>query len=86
MRLPRARGLVNRVVAAEALDAEVDALAATIIAKSPAAIAAGKRLFYAQRELPIEAAYSLAGDVRAHNATLEDARCGIARFARRNGP
>jgi enoyl-CoA hydratase/carnithine racemase len=80
----RERGLVNRVVPAEALDAEVAALAATIAAKSPAAIAAGKRLFYAQRELSIEAAYALAGEVMAHNATLEDARCGIARFTKRS--
>lgn len=79
----RERGLVNRVVPAEALDAEVAALAATIVAKSPAAVAAGKRLFYAQRELSIEAAYALAGEVMAHNATLEDARCGIARFTKR---
>jgi len=79
----RERGLVNRVVPPEALDAEVASLAASIVAKSPAAVAAGKRLFYAQRDLSIEAAYSLAGEVMAHNATLEDARCGIARFTKR---
>jgi len=79
----RERGLVNRVVAPSALDTEVAALAAAIVAKSPAAIAAGKRLFYAQRDLSIEAAYSLAGEVMAQNATLEDARSGIAHFTRR---
>src|SRR5579862_2032462 len=40
-----ARGLVNRVVAPELLDAEVEKLALSIAAKSAAAIAAGKRLF-----------------------------------------
>jgi enoyl-CoA hydratase/carnithine racemase len=79
----RERGLVNRVVAPEALDAEIEALTNSIIAKSPQAIAAGKRLFYAQKDLPIEAAYSLAGEVMAHNATLEDARRGIERFTKR---
>ena len=78
----RERGLVNRVVPREALDAEVDKLAATIAAKSPAAIAAGKRLFYEQRELPIAAAYVKAADVMATNAVMEDARRGIAKFIR----
>lgn len=79
----RERGLVNRVVAPELLDAEIGQLTSAIVAKSPAAIAAGKRLFYAQRDLSIEAAYSLAGEVMAHNATLADARQGIARFTKR---
>ena len=79
----RERGLVNRVVAPDALDAEIEALTASIVAKSPAAVAAGKRLFYAQSELSIEAAYALAGDVMANNATMNDARHGIARFPKR---
>jgi enoyl-CoA hydratase/carnithine racemase len=80
----RERGLVNRVVAAELLDAEVEKLALTIAAKSPAAVAAGKRLFYQQRELPLEAAYARACEVIADNATWEDARRGIARFTKRD--
>jgi enoyl-CoA hydratase/carnithine racemase len=80
----RERGLVNRVVAPELLDAEVEKLALTIAAKSAAAVAAGKRLFYQQRELPIEAAYARATDVIADNATWEDARRGIARFTKRD--
>jgi enoyl-CoA hydratase/carnithine racemase len=79
----RERGLVNRVVAPELLDAEVEKLALTIAAKSAAAVAAGKRLFYQQRELPIETAYAVATKVIAENATWEDARRGIARFTRR---
>jgi enoyl-CoA hydratase/carnithine racemase len=79
----RERGLINRVAAPDALDAEIEALTASIVAKSAEAIAAGKRLFYAQRELPIQAAYELAGDVMAQNATFDDARRGIARFTQR---
>ncbi len=79
----RARGLVNRVAAPEALDAEVEKLALAISAKSPAAVAAGKRLFYRQRELATEAAYAAAGDVMARNAVMPDAREGIAKFTRR---
>ncbi len=79
----RERGLVNRVVAMDALDAEIDSLAASIAAKSPAAIAAGKRLFYQQRELGIEAAYQAAGDVMACNAVMHETQAGIAKFAKR---
>jgi len=43
----------------------------------------GKRLFYEQRELPIEAAYARAAEVMACNAATEDARGGIARFTKR---
>lgn len=81
----REHGLVNRVVAPDRLDAEVEKLALTIASKSPAAIAAGKQLFYQQRELPIEAAYGRAADVMAQNAVLDDAQKGIARFSKRNG-
>ena len=42
------RGLVNQVVPAERLDETVQALAAAIVAKPGAAIAAGKELFYRQ--------------------------------------
>ncbi len=79
----RERGLVNRVVPLESLDAEIDRLTASIAAKSPAAIAAGKRLFYEQLELPIEAAYARASEVMACNAVLGDAREGIAKFTKR---
>jgi len=81
----RERGLVNRVVPPESLDAAIEQLAASIAAKSPSAIALGKRLFYEQRELPLEAAYARAGETMARNATLDDARAGIARFTKRDG-
>jgi len=80
----RERGLVNRVVPPELLDAEVQNLAMAIAAKSPAAVAAGKRLFYEQRERPIEAAYAMAGEVMACNAVMDDARHGIAKFMKRD--
>jgi enoyl-CoA hydratase/carnithine racemase len=79
----RERGLVNRVVSADALDAEIEQLAMSIARKSPDAIAAGKRLFYQQRELTLDAAYASASDVMAHNAVRDDAQQGIARFSKR---
>jgi enoyl-CoA hydratase/carnithine racemase len=77
------RGLVNRVVPLESLDVEIDRLTASIAGKSRAAIAAGKRLFYEQLELPIEAAYARASEVMACNAVLDEVREGIARFTKR---
>jgi enoyl-CoA hydratase/carnithine racemase len=79
----RERGLVNRVVPPAELDAEIERLAAAIAQKSPAAVAAGKRLFYAQLELGIAAAYELAGEAMACNAVAEDAQRGIAAFTAR---
>src|SRR5690606_21266039 len=55
------RGLVNRVVPADGLDAEVAALAAAICGKPREAIAIGKDLFYRQGEMGIDGAYQLAG-------------------------
>jgi len=58
--MAQARGLVNRVVPADQLDAEVDRLASSILAKPRVALAMGKELFYRQIETGIEAAYQLA--------------------------
>jgi len=77
------RGLVNRVVPANGLDAEVARLAGTIADKSPAAIAAGKRLFYRQLEMGVEAAYQLASQTMACNMLEADACAGIDGFINR---
>ena len=61
------RGLVNRAVAPDQLDAEIDKLVTSILAKPRVAIAMGKELFYRQREMGIEAAYQLAGQTMAVN-------------------
>ncbi len=76
----RERGLVNRVVPAEQLDAEIGKLTASIAAKSPAAVAMGKQLFYKQVEMGLDAAYQLAAEVMACNMMAEDAQCGIDAF------
>ncbi len=82
----RARGLVNRVVAADQLDAAVDELVAAILAKPREAIAAGKELFYRQRELGIEAAYQLAGQAMACNMTWDVAQEGVQAFIEKRDP
>jgi len=79
-------GLVNRVVSADRLDAEVDALAATIAAKPREAVAAGKRLFYRQLEQGLESAYHMAGEAIACDAAGPEGREGIAAFMEKRKP
>lgn len=79
-------GLVNRVVPIDRLDAEVKHLAGTIIAKSPVAIAMGKRMFYRQIELGVEDAYRLAAETMACNMMAEDAGEGIDAFMQKRPP
>jgi enoyl-CoA hydratase/carnithine racemase len=77
-------GLVNRVVPAGALDAEIRGFVETITARSPAVIALGKRTFYDQIEQPLGAAYDTASESMACGMTLDDAAEGIdAFFAKR---
>lgn len=80
------RGLVNRVVALDALDAETERLAAAIVAKSPLAIKMGKGLFYRQLEMGIDAAYQLAAETMACNMMSEDAAEGIDAFVEKRQP
>jgi enoyl-CoA hydratase/carnithine racemase len=82
----QARGLVNRVVAADQLDAEVDRLAASIIAKPKSALALGKDLFYRQIETGIEAAYQMAGQTMACNMIDESAQEGVQAFMDKRKP
>lgn len=81
-----ARGLINRVAPAEALDAEVNQLAAAIVAKPAAAIALGKQLFYRQLEMGVAAAYQLAGQTMACNMTEPCAQEGVAAFIEKRKP
>ena len=74
------RGLVNRVCPADALDAEVKRLTDSICAKSQAAIAMGKQLFYRQLEMGLMGAYQLAGETMACNMMTDDAVAGIDGF------
>ena len=80
------KGLVNRVVAPEELDAEVGRLCASVLAKPAAAIAAGKGLFYRQLEMGIEAAYQLAGQTMACNMMDDSALEGVQAFIEKRKP
>ena len=79
-------GLVNRVVPAELLDAEVEKLAASIAAKPPATVAAGKRAFYQQMDLGLQQAYALASGVIAASFAHEEGRAGMDAFIEKRPP
>ena len=79
-------GLINRVAAPEALDAAVEELVRVIAAKSAAAIAAGKEVFYRQVELGLEAAYDYASTEMARNLMFHDAGEGIDAFVAKRKP
>ena len=79
-------GLVNRVVSAGELDAEVQRLAQSIVGKSPLAIAIGKRTFYDQIETNLAQAYRDATIAMVNNARADDGREGIAAFAEKRKP
>ncbi len=80
------RGLVNRVVPAEELDAGIAALAASICSKPREAIAIGKDLFYRQAEMGIDGAYQLAGNTMACNMMEASALEGVQAFIDKRRP
>jgi enoyl-CoA hydratase/carnithine racemase len=79
-------GLVNRVVALDQLDAEIDAMAGAIIKKSAVAVATGKKMFYKQIELGMAEAYDYAAEVMACNMMADDAGEGIDAFIQKRSP
>jgi len=80
------KGLVNRVADADALDAEVERLVASIVAKPRVAVAMGKALFYRQLETGIADAYDDAGRTMACNMMDEAALEGVQAFTEKRPP
>ncbi|HKA92017.1 MAG TPA: enoyl-CoA hydratase-related protein, partial [Haliangiales bacterium] len=79
-------GLVTRVVAADALEAETLALARKLAAKSPSAMRLGLRAFYDTQDLDlVPALRHLAAQLAAVLAT-EDAMEGISAFFQKREP
>jgi enoyl-CoA hydratase/carnithine racemase len=79
-------GLLNHVVPAGELDKAVADLASRIASKSAVAVAAGKRLFYRQRDLELSAAYDAAAETMACNMMAEDVGEGIDAFMQKRPP
>lgn len=79
-------GLVNRVVPAADLDAEVEKLARQIAQKPQTTTAEGKRAFYEQLDLGIERAYELASHVISSSFAHEEGREGMDAFIDKRPP
>jgi enoyl-CoA hydratase/carnithine racemase len=82
----QAQGLINRAVPIEQLDAEVEKLVASIVAKPKVAIAMGKGLFYRQIETGMAAAYEDALQTMACNMMDADALEGVQAFIDKRAP
>jgi enoyl-CoA hydratase/carnithine racemase len=81
-----AKGLVNRVVAADALDDAVAQLVHSITAKPRVALALGKALFYRQLESGVAAAYADAAHTMACNLADPSALEGVQAFIDKRPP
>jgi enoyl-CoA hydratase/carnithine racemase len=79
-------GLVNRIVLADDLDAEVGRLSARLAEKPRAVVAAGKRLFYRQIEQPLAQAYAGASEAITRNLLGADAEEGVRAFMEKRKP
>lgn len=80
------RGLVNRVVPADRLAAEVASLVDSIVAKPRVALAMGKALFYRQLETGMAAAYDDAARTMACNMMDDSALEGVQAFIDKRPP
>ena len=80
------RGLINRAVPADQLDAAVTELARKIVSKSSVAVSTGKQMFYKQLEMGLDGAYQYAAEVMACNMMAEDVGEGIDAFAAKRAP
>ncbi len=82
----RELGLVNRVVAAEALSEAAMELAQTVAGKLGRAVKIGKRAFYAQAEMGLAEAYRFTGQVMAENMMYEETAEGVQAFIEKRAP
>lgn len=81
-----AMGLVNRLVAPEALAAEALGLARAIAGNGPLAVQRIKEAVWRQADLPLEEAYRLESDLGDDVFRSEEAREGLAAFAGKRAP
>lgn len=79
-------GLVNRVVPHSELEAQTEALAQKIAAKSQLGVSAGKRAFYQQMDMPLADAYAFATEKMIEGHGTEDAEEGTRAFFEKRAP
>ncbi|MFW6055209.1 MAG: enoyl-CoA hydratase/isomerase family protein [Thermodesulfobacteriota bacterium] len=79
-------GLVNKVVPAERLREETQALAGKIAQKSPLAVQLGKSSFYRMEDLDYEQAFELVNNHFAMLCSSEDGHEGVQAFLNKRSP
>jgi methylglutaconyl-CoA hydratase len=79
-------GLVNEVVAPEELEQRVRSLADVLVANSPVALAATKKLLAAQNKAWLDQAIAQAMEANAAARETEDFREGVAAFLEKRKP
>ena len=79
-------GLVNRVVAADRLQAETRQLAERIAEASGLVVAQGKKAYYTQVDLDQKKAYGYAKEAMSMSALARDAQEGISAFLEKRSP
>ena len=79
-------GFVNRVVPVAELDGAVEELAATLAAKSPAAMKLGRDGFYSVWDQDVDTSLRLLHPLLALTAATDDAAEGIAAFTEKRPP
>lgn len=82
----RDAGLVNRVVPADRLSEEAAALARQVAEKLGSAVRVGKRAYYEQLEMGLDAAYAHTGRVILENMLHRDTAEGIQAFLEKRDP
>ncbi len=82
----RTLGLVNRVVAPDALETATNALAEKVAGQLGVAVKIGKEAFYKQGEMTLEDAYAYTGEVMAQNMLFRETRGGISAFLDKRAP
>ncbi len=82
----RELGLLNRVVPVGDLDAEAERLAEVIAGKLGSAVRIGKRAFYDQVQMPVDAAYRHTGEVMVENMLNRETEEGISAFLEKRSP
>lgn len=78
--------LINKVVPAEAFDAEVETWAQKLAALSPAVLRLGRRALVQQEGMPLEGAFAHLQGLITMNSMLEDAAEGISAFFEKRTP
>ncbi len=73
-------GLINQVVAPDALQDAARDIASALARKSRAVLALGKRAFYDQLSMPLDEAYRFTSRVIVDNMMMQDAEEGICAF------